>query len=333
MSNKKREHINSNASVDAMSFVGNVPQYDFVRSQQNTYPTGENFSRPVLPTSPMSDGHHLSPHDRVPSQHLSTGYPYGPMYPEQNAHRSLPANTMTQNRGQTGQYPQMIPLANQYFQPSGYHQINAQNGYIVQSASMHDQIPQPPRQGDVFNYSNAPVYPPGYANTQTINRQMDASQTGYHGHLRSGQNQALNPTGIHYSPEIYPATPQNSQYTNTGMHINMQGNSSNFQLPLRQQGISAQQANGYFQNQLLSRDAYPSEQGNFLRDQRNDALPPTQLSVVSQVTGNLIVNPNLSTDDVEVDYGSIKHAGHAKQGSKYGRTKHKRSSKRYGTFN
>lgn len=44
-----------------------------------------------------------------------------------------------------------------------------------------------------------------------------------------------------------------------------------------------------------------SSAGDYRRDKRDDAPPLHSLSVLSRLTGNLIINPNLNTDDTEVD--------------------------------
>lgn len=54
-------------------------------------------------------------------------------------------------------------------------------------------------------------------------------------------------------------------------------------------------------NEYLSRDALPSATSSYARGVRLDTTSSSRLSVVSKVSGKLIVNPNLSTDDVEVD--------------------------------
>ncbi|XP_053377391.1 uncharacterized protein LOC123529032 isoform X2 [Mercenaria mercenaria] len=149
------------------------------------------------------------------------------------------------------------------------------------------QFRQPPVGGQQFYQPlspNVPAHQPGYIyqSAGLPNEGCFANQPP--GHVPNYQTSAMH------------------TWQSVGVPVQMDMRQS--QVPVNSTATDVRGISQYdpYQSLHISRDALQSEPGNFLLDQRNDTPPTSQLSVVSQVSGNLITKTNLSADDdVEVD--------------------------------
>ncbi|XP_053377388.1 uncharacterized protein LOC128547859 [Mercenaria mercenaria] len=334
------QHLISHQSHDAMSVVQdsvhlNRSDYHSLPGGHNYFPTRENLHN-SLHHIPLSQTNQVNTYEHVNGTNLQNAF-HGPLNhrygPIQDMNRTLPP-TMSSELVQNGQYPYTFRQAGQhYISSQAYQQQPPQPRAVYQSAGLHNRNEQSSvhgngnisyhanQPGDYLHKSYAPVGHNGQIYNHPNAYMAPVQQIGLTRHPRNDPSYTSqrNMSGMSGPASYWQGNPQVQSQIQGGVPNNRYGMYQ--QVPLRQQDMTVQQQFSQYQDQPLTRDALRSESGNFLFDQRNDAPPSTQLSVVSKVTGKLIVNPNLSTDDVEVDNYVTTHSSHTKVPAKSGKGK------------